>query len=156
MPEFFWILSANFSDAMQPWSNSLLDHVARNNSTFHVEHTSCAYFFPSNVILARSHMLFYICYCFPKWINRRSNRTYNYNDEFIRLLFWTISQLCYLQKKKKNCQISEFDKFFLFLITVNPPLFPKLRISWRDPGIFIINFLININSYVWSSFIKYY
>lgn len=45
MPEFFWILSANFSDAMQPWSNSLLDHVTRNNSTFHVEHTSCAYFF---------------------------------------------------------------------------------------------------------------
>lgn len=135
-------------------STTLLETIPRFMSNIHRAHI-----FSLQTWFLRDRICFFTVlleYCFPKWINRRSNRTYNYNDEFIRLLFWTISQLCYLQKKKKNCQISEFDKFFLFLITVNPPLFPKLRISWRDPGIFIINFLININSYVWSSFIKYY
>lgn len=150
MPEFFWILSANFSDATQPWSNSLLDHVTRNNSTFHVEHISCAYFFflffPSNVILARSYFFFFYSArnnCFPKWINHRSNHTCAHVYNYSTVLFWTISQLYYLQKivRFQNSTI-----FFFFLITV-PPLSANLKISWRDPDIFIINFAINIRVY---------
>lgn len=149
MPEFFWILSANFSDATQPWSNSLLDHVTRNNSTFHVEHISCAYFFflffPSNVILARSYIFFFYSArnnCFPKWINHRSNHTCAHVYNYSTVLFWTISQLYYLQKivRFQNSTI------FFFLITV-PPLSANLKISWRDPDIFIINFAINIRVY---------
>lgn len=81
-------------------STTLLETIPRFMSNIHRAHI-----FSLQTWFLRDRICFFTVlleYCFPKWINRRSNRTYNYNDEFIRLLFWTISQLCYLQKKKKK------------------------------------------------------
>lgn len=158
MPEFFWILSANFSDATQPWSNSLLDHVTRNNSTFHVEHISCAYFFflffPSNVILARSYIFFFYSArnnCFPKWINHRSNHTCAHVYNYSTVLFWTIdSQLYYLQKivRFQNSTI-----FFFF--NYGSSAFCKFKNILTGSWYFYHKFCDKY-SCIWFNIIKYY
>lgn len=157
MPEFFWILSANFSDATQPWSNSLLDHVIRNNSTFHVEHISCAYFFlffPSNVILARSYFFFFYSArnnCFPKWINHRSNHTCAHVYNYSTVLFWTIdSQLYYLQKivRFQNSTI-----FFFF--NYGSSAFCKFKNILTGSWYFYHKFCDKY-SCIWFNIIKYY
>lgn len=158
MPEFFWILSANFSDATQPWSNSLLDHVTRNNSTFHVEHISYAYFFflffPSNVILARSYIFFFYSArnnCFPKWINHRSNHTCAHVYNYSTVLFWTIdSQLYYLQKIVRF-QNSTIFFFFNYGFSAFCKFKNILTGSW-----YFYHKFCDKYSCIWFNIIKYY
>lgn len=127
-------------------STTLLETILRFMSNIYRAHIFFFFFFLQTWFL-QDHIFFFFYSarnnCFPKWINHRSNHTCAHVYNYSTVLFWTISQLYYLQKivRFQNSTI-----FFFFLITV-PPLSANLKISWRDPDIFIINFAINIRVY---------